>query len=48
MRNGEKNEWGIRTRRRPIGRDYAGAKDAEKENTRLPCIVRWVGEKDIK
>jgi hypothetical protein len=22
-------EWGSRTRRRPIGRDYAAAKDAE-------------------
>ena len=39
------SEWGgvrIRTRRRPIGRDYAGAKDAEKENARLPCIVRRI------
>ena len=35
MRNGKewerwnRKEWGSRTRRRPIGRDYAAAKDAE-------------------
>jgi hypothetical protein len=34
-------EVGIRTRRRPIGRDYAVAKDAEGEKIEVEKVRRW-------
>ena len=38
MRNAELFEFGSRTRRRPIGRDYAAAKDAEVGKKELKTI----------
>ena len=43
-RRQRKDEFGMRTRRRPIGRDYAAAKDAEvgKSTQRAKSIAHCV------
>jgi hypothetical protein len=50
IRKAESIEVGIRTRRRPIGQDYAAAKDAEvgkraKERIRKGNIKKGTGHK---
>jgi hypothetical protein len=45
MRRWEAMEFGIGTRRRPIGRDYAAAKDAECGRIEAEKLGRWEGGK---